>query len=224
MDLTLSDGVTFAAFLAAVIGISLYASRKEDTLRRLLPGGQKPDLVAHRLFTHRVQHLDRTLCRHGGLRPSDVVGLAIASYEWIVGDRAGLRRLVAAAPVLEGSASTPCRSTWSTATGQRRLAPPWPIYMMAAYVIVFLATVLFSGAVALNAIFDMHRYVRGPFRHATGLQAEFWASVAGIWLIGIVAGCVHDLRRLEGSGVVRSSYREAALLHRRRHRRLVTWG
>ena len=31
MDLTLWDGVAFVGFLAAVIGISLYASRKEET-------------------------------------------------------------------------------------------------------------------------------------------------------------------------------------------------
>jgi SSS family solute:Na+ symporter len=62
------------------------------------------------------------------------------------------------------------------------------VYMMAAYVIVFLATVLFSGAVALNAVFD----ITGMFQSRLGLDpatAEFWANVTGIWLIGIVAGC-----------------------------------
>ena len=61
------------------------------------------------------------------------------------------------------------------------------IYMMVAYVIVFLATVLYSGAVALNAIFDL----AGMFEARFGLdnaEAHFWATVAGVWLIGIIAG------------------------------------
>ena len=52
--------------------------------------------------------------------------------------------------------------------------------------ICFLATIVFSGAVALNAIFD----IGGFFEARFGLpqeKAEFWAMIVGIWTIGIIA-------------------------------------
>ena len=56
-------------------------------------------------------------------------------------------------------------------------------FIMAAYVFVALATVLYSGALALESIF--------------GVDTNL-----GIWLIGILAGGLHDLRRAEGGRVV----------------------
>jgi SSS family solute:Na+ symporter len=114
------------------------------------------------------------------------VGLAIASYEWMSAIvlvfvawwllprflKAGIYTMP---EYLEYRYDRAARTTMA-------------MYMMAAYVIVFLATVLFSGAIALNAVFD----ITGMFQDRLGMQpesAEFWANVTGIWVIGIVAGC-----------------------------------
>jgi SSS family solute:Na+ symporter len=114
------------------------------------------------------------------------VGLAIASYEWM----SAIVLVFVAWWLLPrflkaGIYTMPEYLEYRYDNGARTTMA---MYMMAAYVIVFLATVLFSGAVALNAVFD----ITGMFQGRFGMQpqeAEFWANVTGIWVIGIVAGC-----------------------------------
>ena len=60
------------------------------------------------------------------------------------------------------------------------------IFLLAAYVIVFLATVVYSGAKALNTIFDIPALLEARLDLAPA-QADFWALVASIWVIGIIA-------------------------------------
>ncbi|MBC8328180.1 MAG: sodium/solute symporter [Planctomycetes bacterium] len=67
-------------------------------------------------------------------------------------------------------------------------------YLMVAYVIVFLATVVYSGAMALNGIFQLPAVCADSFGLSLAADApwresaEFWSTVSGIWLIGIIAG------------------------------------
>ncbi len=185
MDLTYIDLLVFVAFMGTVIGVSLYAGRRERSSEDYFLAGRSLgwgligfSLIASNISTeHFVGMAGQAYGR---------VGLAIASYEWMSAIvlvfvawwllprflKAGIYTMP---EYLEYRYDSAARTTMA-------------IYMMAAYVIVFLATVLYSGAVALNAIFD----ITGIFETRFGLQpaqAEFWASVAGIWLIGIVAGC-----------------------------------
>ena len=52
--------------------------------------------------------------------------------------------------------------------------------------------VIVSGAVAINAIFDIPAILVEKFGMAPK-NAEFWANVAGIWAIGIIAGTFSSL-------------------------------
>lgn len=185
MDLTFIDLAVFVAFMATVIGVSLYAGRRERSSEDYFLAGRSLgwgligfSLIASNISTeHFVGMAGQAFGR---------VGLAIASYEWMSAIvlvfvawwllprflKAGIYTMP---EYLEYRYDSAARTTMA-------------IYMMAAYVIVFLATVLFSGAVALNAIFDITGMFEARFDMQPA-QAEFWASVTGIWLIGIIAGC-----------------------------------
>jgi len=185
MELTAIDLLVFVAFMGLVVGVSLYAGRKEGSSEDYFLAGRSLgwgligfSLIASNISTeHFVGMAGQAFGR---------VGLAIASYEWMSAIvlvfvawwllprflKAGIYTMP---EYLEYRYDSAARTTMA-------------MYMMAAYVIVFLSTVLFSGAVALNAVFDM----TGMFQERLGMQpadAEFWATVTGIWLIGIVAGC-----------------------------------
>jgi len=185
MDLTFVDLFVFVAFLALVVGISLYAGRRENSSEDYFLAGRSLgwgligfSLIASNISTeHFVGMAGQAFGR---------VGLAIASYEWMSAIvlvfvawwllprflRAGIYTMP---EYLEYRYDSAARTTMAA-------------YMLGAYVIVFLATVLYSGAVALNAVFDITAMMRSWF----GLEpesAELWANVSGIWLIGIIAGC-----------------------------------
>jgi SSS family solute:Na+ symporter len=185
LELTAIDLLVFIAFMGLVVGVSLYAGRKEKSSEDYFLAGRSLgwgligfSLIASNISTeHFVGMAGQAFGR---------VGLAIASYEWMSAIvlvfvawwllpkflKAGIYTMP---EYLEYRYDSAARTTMA-------------MYMMAAYVIVFLSTVLFSGAVALNAVFDMS----GMFQERLGMapaDAEFWATVTGIWLIGIVAGC-----------------------------------
>jgi SSS family solute:Na+ symporter len=185
MDLSTVDLLVFVAFMSTVIAVSLYAGRREKSSEDYFLAGRSLgwgligfSLIASNISTeHFVGMAGQAFGR---------VGLAIASYEWMSAIvlvfvawwllprflKAGIYTMP---EYLEYRYDRSARTTMA-------------IFMLAAYVIVFLATVLFSGAVALNAVFD----VAGMFEASLGMEAadaEFWANVSGIWLIGIVAGC-----------------------------------
>ena len=185
MELTVVDLVVFFGFLALVVGVSLYAGRRERSSEDYFLAGRTLgwsligfSLIASNISTeHFVGMAGQAFGR---------VGLAIASYEWMSAIvlvfvawwllprflRAGIYTMP---EYLEYRYDRGARTTMA-------------VYMMAAYVIVFLATVLYSGAVALDAVFDIAGMFEGRFGMAPD-QAQHWANVSGIWLIGIVAGC-----------------------------------
>jgi SSS family solute:Na+ symporter len=185
MNLTFVDLLVFVAFMATVVGISLYAGRRERSSEDYFLAGRTLgwsligfSLIASNISTeHFVGMAGQAFGR---------VGLAIASYEWM----AAITLVIVAWWLLPkflkaGIYTMPEYLEYRYDSGARTTMA---VYMMAAYVIVFLATVLFSGAVALNAVFD----ITGIFQQRFGMpleDAEFWANVTGIWLIGIIAGC-----------------------------------
>jgi SSS family solute:Na+ symporter len=185
MDLTFVDLVVFIGFMAIVVSVSLYAGRKEKSSEDYFLAGRSLgwgligfSLIASNISTeHFVGMAGQAFGR---------VGLAIASYEWM----SAIVLVFVAWWLLPrflkaGIYTMPEYLEYRYDSGARTTMA---VFMMAAYVIVFLATVLFSGAVALNAVFD----ISGMFEARLGMapaDAEFWASVTGIWLIGIIAGC-----------------------------------
>jgi len=183
MELTLLDGVMFVAFIAAVIGVSLYASRKEDSSEDYFLAGRQLSwwligfsLIASNISTeHFVGMAGQAFGR---------VGLAIASYEWM----AAVTLVIVAWWLLPkflrvGIYTMPEFLEYRYDRATRTIMAT---YLLLAYVIVFLATVLYSGAKGLNGVFDFPQILIDHY----GMEQEAaikWATIAGIWGIGIIA-------------------------------------
>ncbi len=185
MDLSTVDLLVFVAFMSTVIAVSLYAGRREKSSEDYFLAGRSLgwgligfSLIASNISTeHFVGMAGQAFGR---------VGLAIASYEWMSAIVLVFVAWWLLPRFLQAGIYT--MPEYLEYRYDRSARTTMAIFMLAAYVIVFLATVLFSGAVALNAVFD----VAGMFEASLGMEAadaEFWANVSGIWLIGIVAGC-----------------------------------
>jgi len=165
MTLHWFDIAAFCAFLALVIGVSLYASRHEKTDEDYFLAGRKLSwwLIGFSLIASNIstEHFVGMAGRGYEL------GLAIASYEWMAAVtlvivaiwflpkflRAGIYTMP---EYLEYRYNTTARVIMAT-------------FMMLAYIFVALASVLYAGAIALESIFTID-------------------LVTGIWLIGITAG------------------------------------
>ena len=165
MELNSLDLTVFAGFIAFVIGVSLYASRKEVTSEDYFLAGRnlKWYLIGFSLIASNIS-TEHFVGMAG--RGYDI-GLAIASYEWI----AAITLVIVALFLLprflrSGIFTMPQYLEYRyNATARSLMA----FFMMVAYVFVALAAVLYSGALALKSIFDIN-------------------LVMGIWLIGILAG------------------------------------
>ena len=159
------DLLTFLGFIAVVIGVSLYASRKEETSDDYFLAGRALPwwLIGFSLIASNIS-TEHFVGMAG--RGADI-GLAIASYEWmaavtlvIVGTfflprflRAGIYTIP---QYLEIRYSSSTRTIMA-------------VFMMLAYVFVAMATVLYAGALAIEQIFGIE-------------------TTLSIWLIGLLAG------------------------------------
>lgn len=165
MKLSTFDIVTFAGFLAVVIGVSLYASRKEDTSEDYFLAGRNLSwwLIGFSLIASNIstEHFVGMAGRGYEL------GLAIASYEWIAAVTLVLVALVFLPKFLRSGIYTIPEFLEYRYNSTARAV--MAAFMMIAYIFVALASVLYSGALALKSIFDIN-------------------LVQGIWLIGILAG------------------------------------
>ena len=192
MVLSPFDIVTFVAFIAAVVGISLYVSRKEETQedyflagRRLTWGLIGFSLIASNISTeHFVGMAGQAFGR---------VGLAIASYEWM----SAITLVIVAWWLLPkflkvGIYTMPEFLEYRYDRTTRTIMAT---YLMVLYVVALLATVLYSGSRGLDGVFGFSQmlgeWVHGqPWDSLTAAQhdqAVFWATVFGAWFIGIVA-------------------------------------
>ena len=159
------DFVAFVGFLLLVVGVSLYASRgKRGAADYFLAGRNLPwwligfSLIASNIST---EHFVGMAGRGYDL------GLAIASYEWMAAVTLVLVGLFFLPKFLRAGIYTiPEYLEYRYDLRTRTLTAG---FLLAAYVFVGLATVLYAGAVALQTIF--------------GLDV-----VVGIWLIGVLAG------------------------------------
>ena len=185
MDLTTVDLLVFIAFLGVVIGVSLYAGRRERSSEDYFLAGRTlgwgligMSLIASNISTeHFVGMAGQAFGR---------VGLAIASYEWMSAIVLVFVAWWLLPRFLEAGIYT--MPEYLEYRYDRAARTTMALYMLIAYVIVFLATVLYSGAVALDAVFD----ISGMFENRFDFEpaaAESWAMISGIWMIGIVAGC-----------------------------------
>lgn len=183
MQLSAFDFITFFGFLAAVIGVSLYASRKEESEedyflagRRLTWGLIGFSLIASNISTeHFVGMAGQAFGR---------VGLAIASYEWMAAVTLVIVAWFLLPKFLQIGIYTMPEFLEYRYDGATRTI--MAIYLMALYVVALLATVLYSGAQGLNGVFGFPEMMAARFEMSPP-DAVYWSTVAGAWFIGIVA-------------------------------------
>jgi SSS family solute:Na+ symporter len=196
MELTFLDIATFIGFMLVVVGVSLYASRTEKTSEDYFLAGRGLgwfligiSLIASNISTEHFVGM-------AGSAFGDA-GLAIAVYEW----HSGIALVIVAwwllpAFLKAGIYTMPEFLEYRYSEGTRSIMAG---YMIAAYMVVLLATVLYSGALALNTIFGFGGMLTGqeiPVINAlfgqagaglTPENADHLALLIGIWGIGIVA-------------------------------------
>jgi SSS family solute:Na+ symporter len=165
MTLNWFDVTTFLAFIGLVLAVSLYASRRQQGSQDyFLAGRNLPwwligfSLIASNIST---EHFVGMAGRGYEL------GLAIASYEWMAAVTLVVVGIFFLPKFLRAGIYTiPEFLEYRYSTASRTLMS---VYILLAYVFVALATVLYSGALAMEAIFGID-------------------TILGIWLIGILAG------------------------------------
>jgi len=165
MDFSILDVSTFFAFLTLVIGISLYVSRKEDTSEDYFLAGRGLSwwLIGFSLIASNIssEHFIGMSGQGFGL------GLAIASFEWMSAITLIIVALFFLPRFIKSGIYTMPEYLAYRYNGTARLI--MAMFMLIFYVFVSVATVLYSGALALHAIFGIN-------------------MVIAIWLIGLVAG------------------------------------
>lgn len=166
MDFSTLDIITFIGFILLVIAVSLYAGRKEESEEDYFLAGRGLTwwLIGLSLIASNIssEHFVGMSGKGFGR-----VGLAIASYEWM----AAVTLVIVSVFFLprflrSGIYTIPEYLEYRFSKGARTLMA---VYMMVFFVIVTLATVLYSGSLALYSIFGINK-------------------VGGIWLIGMIAG------------------------------------
>jgi len=166
MAFSLTDLVTFGAFLGLVVGVSLYASRKEESGEDYFLAGRGLSwwLIGVSLIASNISTEHFVGMAGSGFGE---IGLAVASYEWAAAIALVLVALVFLPRFLRlGLYTMPEFLEYRYGPTPRTVMA---VYMMVAYVAVAIAAVLYSGAIGLQAIFGFD-------------------LIAGIWLIGLIAG------------------------------------
>ena len=201
MSLTAVDAIVFFGFMLFVVIVSLWAARGNRTSEDYFLAGRKLTwpLIGISLIASNISS-EHFVGMTGGAYGEQ--GLAIAAWEWIAAIALVLvgwfllPRFLSAGiytipQYLEFRYNPATRSIMAT-------------YMLIIYVIGLFAMTLYGGAVAVDALFDLSNSFADWFslippdevtaRAAEGItvprmdQASWWATVAGIWLIGIIAG------------------------------------
>ncbi len=183
MSIGILDLIVFVGFLAAVVGVSLYAGRRERTSEDYFLAGRSLtwpligfSLIASNISTeHFVGMAGSAFGR---------VGMAIASYEWmaavtlIIVGWWFLPRFLSA-----GIYTMPEYLEYRYDSATRSIMA---VYLMVLYVVALLATVLYSGAKGLDGVFGFSEMLATRF-DLEPQQAVFWATILGAWAIGLVA-------------------------------------
>lgn len=165
MILSSIDVVAFLAFLLAVIAISLFASRKEENQEDYFLAGRNLSwwLIGFSLIASNIS----TEQFVGMASKGYSLGLAVASWEWMSALFLVLMAWLLLPRFLSyGIYTMPEYLEYRYSVGARAIMA---CFMMVAYIFVALATVLYSGGLALHTMFGLNLHL-------------------AIWLIGIVAG------------------------------------
>jgi SSS family solute:Na+ symporter len=166
MELSAIDITIFFVWLASVIAISVYASRREKTGEDYFLAGRKLVwwLIGFSLIASNISTEQMVGMSGGGVQDA---GLAIASYEWIAAISLVLVALFLLPTFLRlGIFTMPQFLEHRYGKGPRTLMA---VYMIAIYVSVILVSVLYSGAMLFEELIGLNLYV-------------------SIWVIGLVAG------------------------------------
>jgi len=165
MELSSFDIVAFVGFIAVVIGVSLYAARKEETTEDYFLAGRRLSwwLIGFSLIASNISSEHFVGMAGSGFGS---MGLAVASYEWIAAVSLVIVGLVLLPRFLRSGIYTiPQFLEHRYNAGARAVMAT---YMMIMYVAVAFASILYAGAIGLQKIFG------------TDLTQ-------GVWLIGILA-------------------------------------
>ncbi len=190
MGFTLFDIVTFIAFNASVVGISLYASRKEDNAEDYFLAGRKltwwligMSLIASNISTEHFV---------GMSGQGFSLGLAIASFEWMAVPALIIVALFLMPKFLRAGIYTLPEFLEYRYNKKAKLV--MACFMLVCYVLVTMTTVLYSGALALQSIFGINiissiwiiGIIAGSYTVYGGLKAVAWSDfIQGITLLGI---------------------------------------
>ena len=199
MNLSGFDILTFFGFIALVVGVSLYASRREDTSDDyFLAGRSLPwwligiSLIASNIST---EHFI------GMAGEGYDLGLAIACFEWIAAIALVFVALVLLPRFLRSGIYTlPEYLEYRYGPAARAIMA---FYLMVVYVIVGMAGVLYTGGLALETIFGLDLVwgvwaigiLAGGYTIYGGLKAVVWSDlIQGVTLLGgglvVVAICL----------------------------------
>ncbi|MBN2132425.1 MAG: solute:sodium symporter family transporter [Sedimentisphaerales bacterium] len=165
MDLNALDITLFVGFIAAVVALSMYKSRKEETGEDFFLAGRGLTwpLIGFSLIAANIS-TEQFVGMNG--QAAGNVGLAVASYDWIAAISLVLVAIFFLPFLLRGGIYTiPEYLEHRYNTAARGIMS---IYMMIILVAVTMAAVLYSGGLTLRTIF--------------GLDLRI-----GVWLIGGIA-------------------------------------
>ncbi|HNT88913.1 MAG TPA: solute:sodium symporter family transporter, partial [Candidatus Hydrogenedentes bacterium] len=165
MAMTFIDYVSIVLFVAAVLGVSMYKSRREkDSAAYFLAGrGATWWLIGFSLIAANISTEQFVGMSGAG---AGNVGLAIASYEWIAAVTLVFVAIFFLPRFLSAGIFTiPEYLEYRYNAAARTIMS---LFLMVVYVCVTIVAVVYSGGLTIHAIFD-------------------WPLVPCIWLIGILA-------------------------------------
>jgi solute:Na+ symporter, SSS family len=165
MSLSTLDLVVIVLFTVVVVTIALRASRKEDNAEDYFLAGRRLTwwLIGFSLIASNIstEHFVGMAGRGYEL------GLAIASYEWMAAVTLVIVALFFLPRFLRAGIYTiPEYLEYRYSRGARTLMA---VLLLVAYVVVSLASVLYAGAIAIQAIFGLD-------------------LIWGIWIVAVLAG------------------------------------
>jgi len=183
MEFSVIDLITFTAFVLLVLGVSLWAGRKEETSEDYFLAGRGLtwwmiglSLIASNISTEHFVGM-------AGQGYMAEIGMAIASYEWI----AALSLIIVALFLLprflrSGIYTIPEYLEYRYNKWPRMLMGFGLLFMYAG---VTMATVLYAGAIAMHTIFNIDMTlgvwviggIAGIYTIYGGLKAVVWSDV-----------------------------------------------
>ncbi|HPO15133.1 MAG TPA: solute:sodium symporter family transporter [Candidatus Hydrogenedentes bacterium] len=165
MSMTFIDYLSILLFVAAVLGVSMYKSRREKNSAEYFLAGRTATwwLIGFSLIAANISTEQFVGMSGAG---AGNVGLAIASYEWV----AAITLVFVAVFFLPrflsaGIFTIPEYLEYRYNATARTIMS---LFLMVVYVCVTIVAVVYSGGLTIHAIFD-------------------WPLVPSIWLIGILA-------------------------------------